>query len=97
MRAPDFEKDDVSRIIWRIALPAMAAEFVNLLYSMVDRIYIGHIPGEGSLALTGMGVCLPLIMLTTAFGSLFGANGASPLTAMALGARDRRKASNNRV
>lgn len=93
MKELDFAQDKVSSLIWKIALPSMAAEFVNLLYSMVDRIYIGHIPGNGSLALTGMGICLPLILITTAFGSLFGANGAAPLCAMALGEGNKPKSS----
>ena len=93
MKELDFAQDKVSSLIWKIALPSMAAEFVNLLYSMVDRIYIGHIPGNGSMALTGMGICLPLILITTAFGSLFGANGAAPLCAMALGEGNRAKSS----
>ena len=93
MKNMDFAHDKVSSLIWKIAIPSMAAEIVNLLYSMVDRIYIGHIPGNGSLALTGMGICLPLIMMTTAFGSLFGANGAAPLCAMALGEGNKTKSS----
>ena len=93
MKNMDFAHDKVSSLIWKIALPSMAAEIVSLLYSMVDRIYIGHIPGNGSLSLTGMGICLPLIMMTTAFGSLFGANGAAPLCAMALGEGNKAKSS----
>ena len=59
-------------LVFKMALPAVAAQFVNLLYSIVDRIYIGHIPGNGALALTGVGVCMPLIMIISAFAALVG-------------------------
>ena len=63
-------------LVFKMALPAVAAQFVNLLYSIVDRIYIGHIPGEGSLALTGVGVCMPIIMIVSAFAALVSSGGA---------------------
>lgn len=68
------------------------AEAVNLLYSMVDRIYIGHIPGAGSVALTGLGLCFPVISLISAFARLYGFNGGAPLCSMALGRGDREEA-----
>ena len=57
----------VGRLLISLAAPAIAAQLVNLLYNMVDRIYIGHIPGVGSLALTGLGVTLPVITLISAY------------------------------
>ena len=59
----------VGKLLLQMAVPTIAAQLINMLYNIVDRVYIGHIPGEGTLALTGMGVCLPVIMLVTAFAS----------------------------
>ena len=59
--------EPVGRLLWKLAVPTVIAQLVNMLYNIVDRIYIGHIPGDGSLALTGVGVCLPIIMITSAF------------------------------
>lgn len=84
----DFSKGSVSACIMRVSLPLIVAEIVNLLYSMVDRIYIGHIPEEGSLALTGLGLCFPIISLISAFARLYGLNGGAPLCAMARGRGD---------
>ena len=53
-------------------MPTVVAQLVNMLYNIVDRIYIGHMPGDGSLALTGVGVCMPLIMIISAFAALVG-------------------------
>ena len=58
--------EPVGRLLWKLAVPTVIAQLVNMLYNIVDRIYIGHIPGDGSLALTGVGVCLPIIMIITA-------------------------------
>lgn len=66
----------VGKLLFELALPAIAAQIVNLLYNMVDRIYIGHIPGTGALALTGLGVAFPIIILIAAFSALFGFGGA---------------------
>jgi len=74
----------VGKLLASLAMPAIAAQIVNLLYNMVDRIYIGHIPGVGSLALTGLGVTLPVITLVTAFASLVGFGGA-PRASIAMG------------
>ena len=62
------ETEKVPRLLAQLAIPAVVAQVINLLYNIVDRIYIGHIPGEGSLALTGVGVCMPIIMIVSAFG-----------------------------
>lgn len=77
----------VGKLLFDLALPAIIAQLVNLLYNLVDRIYIGHIPGEGDIALTGLGLCAPIIMIVTAFANLFGAGGA-PRAAIAMGKND---------
>lgn len=61
--------EPVGRLLLRLALPTVTAQLINMLYNIVDRIYIGHIPGEGALALTGVGVCMPLIMIVSAFAA----------------------------
>ena len=52
--------EPVGKLLFRLALPAIAAQLINVLYNIVDRVYLGHIPGVGGLALTGVGVCSPL-------------------------------------
>ncbi len=89
----DFSQGKVSALILKVSMPLIAAELVNLLYSMVDRIYIGHIPEEGALALTGIGLCFPVISLIGAFAKLFGPNGGAPLAAMAQGSGNDKEAS----
>lgn len=80
----DFTQGAVWRVIMRMALPLMLAQLVNVLYSVVDRMYIGHIPGVGSLALTGLGLTMPVVSIVTAFASLCGTGGA-PLCSIARG------------
>lgn len=80
--------EPVGRLLIGLALPAIAAQVINLLYNVVDRIYIGHIPGEGFLALTGVGVTFPVIMLVSAFAALVGFGGA-PRAAIAMGKQDK--------
>ena len=63
----DFSKGSVAGIILRLALPLIVAQFINVLYNIVDRIYIGRIPGASSAALTGVGVAFPVITAITAF------------------------------
>ena len=70
----------IKKLLWKLAIPSITAQIVNVLYNVVDRIYIGHIPEVGKLALTGVGVCMPLIMLISAFAMLAG-KGYSPLCA----------------
>lgn len=89
----DFSKGKVSSLILRVSFPLIVAELVNLLYNMVDRIYIGHLAENGSLALTGLGLCFPVISLVSAFAKLFGPNGGAPLCAMARGKEDYKEAS----
>lgn len=70
-------KEPIGKLLMRLALPTVAAQVINMLYNIVDRIYIGHIPEVGALALTGVGVCMPLIMIVSAFAALVG-NGGAP-------------------
>ena len=81
----------VGPLLFRLALPTITAQVVNLLYSIVDRIYIGRIPLEGKLALTGMGVTFPVITLISAFAALIGMGGA-PRASIALGAKEHDRA-----
>ena len=90
----DFSKGSVPAAVMKVALPMIIAEFVNLLYNMVDLIYIGHIPEEGIIALTGLGICFPIISLISAFARLFGFNGGAPLASMALGEKREEEARN---
>ena len=74
----------VGKLLVKLAIPTIVAQLVNLLYNLVDRIYIGHIPETGDLALTGLGLCFPIIMIITAFSNLIGAGGA-PRVAIYMG------------
>lgn len=82
----------LGRLMLSLALPTVLAQLINVLYNVVDRIYIGHMQGDGNLALTGVGVTLPIITLIAAFSAFAGAGGA-PLAAIELGKKDERKAS----
>ena len=66
----------IGELLFKLAIPTVVAQLINMLYNIVDRIYIGHIPGVGSLALTGVGVCMPLIMIVSAFAALISSGGA---------------------
>ena len=66
----------IGRLLFKLALPTITAQLINMLYNVVDRIYIGHMGDEGELALTGVGVCMPLILIISAFAALIGASGA---------------------
>lgn len=87
----DFSKGSVAGNILSLALPMTFAQLVNVLYSVVDRVYIGHIPHTSSEALTGIGLSLPIITIITAFANLFGMGGA-PLCSIARGAGNNQKA-----
>lgn len=89
----DFGSENIRKNILAMAAPMMAAQVLNLLYNIIDRIYIGKIPGEGTIALAGLGLCFPVITMVTAFSSLFGAGGA-PLCSIARGKHDMKKAQN---
>ena len=80
-------KEPIGKLLFRLALPTLAAQLINMLYNIVDRIYIGHIPGEGALALTGVGVCMPIILIVTAFAALVG-NGGAPRSSIYMGKGD---------
>ena len=68
--------EPLGKLLLRLALPTVTAQLINMLYNIVDRIYIGHIPDIGATALTGVGVCMPLIMIVSAFAALVGYGGA---------------------
>lgn len=84
-------KEPVGRLLLKLALPTVTAQLINMLYNIVDRIYIGHIPEIGEAALTGVGVCMPLIMIVTAF-SAFAAYGGAPRASIFMGRGDHESA-----
>lgn len=83
--------EKIGKLLLNLALPAITAQIINLLYNLVDRIYIGHIPEIGSTALTGVGVTFPIIMIVSAFSSLVGMGGA-PQASIMMGRKDHRGA-----
>ena len=87
----DMGSGSVKKLMLQLMIPAVVAQVVNLLYNIVDRIYIGHIAGIGAAALTGVGLFTPILMLLNAFAMLVGAGGA-PRTAIALGQGDKEQA-----
>lgn len=80
-------KEPVGKLLFKLAIPTVTAQLINMLYNIVDRIYIGHIPEVGALALTGVGVCMPLIMIVSAFAALVGFGGA-PRASISMGRGD---------
>ena len=84
-------KEPVGKLLWKLALPTVAAQIINMLYNIVDRIYIGHIPKVGTLALTGIGVCMPLILIVSAFAALV-SNGGAPRATIFMGQNKKEKA-----
>ncbi len=80
--------EPVKKLLFRLALPTVVAQLINMLYNVVDRIYIGHIEGNGNLALTGVGVCMPIIMIVSAFAALVSSGGA-PRASIFLGKGDK--------
>ena len=84
-------KEPIGKLLLKLAIPTVIAQIVNMLYNIVDRIYIGHIPEEGSLALTGVGVCMPIIMIVSAFAALVGTGGA-PRSSIFMGKGDKKSA-----
>lgn len=91
MKALDLADKKVFSTVLKLILPAMLAQFVSVLYSIVDRMYVGNIEGTGDIALTALGVCAPVATLLTSFGSLVGLGGA-PLFAMSMGEGNTEKA-----
>lgn len=83
--------EPIGKLLAKLAVPTVAAQIINMLYNIVDRIYIGHIPKEGALALTGVGVCMPLIMIVTAFAA-FVAYGGAPRATIFMGKGDNKTA-----
>lgn len=83
-RLPDLGKDPVGKLVVKLAVPAIAAQLINLLYNMVDRMYVGALPGEGTQALAALGVVFPITLIVTAFGYLVGLGGA-PVANMRMG------------
>lgn len=81
----------IGKLLLKLSIPTVIAQLINMLYNVVDRIYIGHIPGEGSLALTGVGVCMPIIMIVTAFAALISSGGA-PRASICMGKQDNKSA-----
>lgn len=88
----DFSQESVRGNILRLAGPMTLAQLINLLYNIIDRMYIGHLPEDATLALTGLGLTFPILMLVTAFSNLFGMGGA-PLFSIARGKHDDKHAS----
>ena len=87
----DLGRDPIGQLVWRVALPSMLAQFVSVLYSIVDRMYIGNIADIGEIALAGVGVCGPVVTMAGAVASLVGVGGA-PLMSMRLGEGESEKA-----
>ena len=81
----------IGRLLFKLAVPTVVAQLINMLYNIVDRIYIGHMPGDGSLALTGVGVCMPIIMIISAFTALI-ASGGAPKASIYMGKNDKESA-----
>ena len=79
--------EPVGKLLVKLAIPAVTAQLINMLYNIVDRIYIGHMPGDGNLALTGVGVCMPIIMIVSAFAALI-SNGGAPMASIAMGRKE---------
>ena len=90
-RKQDMGSGSIPRLMLSLAVPAVVAQLINMLYNIVDRIYIGHIPDAGASALTGVGLFLPILMMINAFAMLAGSGGA-PRAAIAMGKGDRENA-----
>ena len=89
------ETAPIGKLVFKLAIPTVMAQLVNLLYNIVDRIYVGRIPEIGSLSLAGLGVTFPIILLVSAFAMLAGMGGASR-AAVSMGEKDNDKAENTR-
>ena len=83
--------EPIGKLLFKLAVPTVTAQLINMLYNIVDRIFIGHMPGVGDLALTGVGVCLPIIMTVSAFAALAGSGGA-PRASIFMGRQDKESA-----
>lgn len=83
--------EPVGKLLFKLAVPTLTAQLINMLYNMVDKIFIGHMPGNGDLALAGLGICLPLILIVSAFSALV-ASGGAPRASIAMGRGERDEA-----
>lgn len=83
--------EPIGKLLFKLAVPTVVAQLINMLYNIVDRIYIGHMPGNGRLALTGVGVCMPIIMIISAFAALISSGGA-PRASIYMGKADKESA-----
>ncbi len=87
----EFDKTPIPRLVLRLGIPAMCAQFFNILYSIVDRAFVGHIGADGEIALAGIGICAPILTAITAFSSLIGIGGASVMS-ISIGQKDNKNA-----
>lgn len=85
------EKEPIGKLLFKLSIPTVIAQLINMLYNIVDRIFIGHMDGIGDVALTGVGVCLPIIMIVSAFAALISSGGA-PRASIAMGRKEKDKA-----
>lgn len=83
--------EPIGKLLFQLSIPTVVAQLINMLYNIVDRIYIGHMPGDGSLALTGVGVCMPIILIVSAFAALVSSGGA-PRASIHMGKQERGEA-----
>ncbi len=83
--------EPIKKLLFKLAMPTVIAQIINMLYNVVDRIYIGHMPNNGSLALTGVGVCMPIILIVSAFAALV-SSGGSPFASISMGEGDYKRA-----
>ena len=81
------ESQPIGKLFLKLAAPAILAQIINALYNIVDRMYIGHIKDIGAYALTGVGICFPILMIISAFAALVG-NGGAPIAAIKMGEKD---------
>lgn len=86
-----FQEGNIKKTIFQLALPLVASQIINVLYNIVDRIYVGNMPGVGKEALAGLGIAFPIIMIVSAFAALFGGGGA-PIASILLGERKKEEA-----
>ena len=89
----NLDTDRIRELVWKLAFPSMLAQFVSVLYSIVDRMYIGNIPEIGGQALAAVGVCGPVVTLITSFASWVGIGGA-PIMSIRLGQKNEKAAQN---
>ncbi|MEG0388826.1 MAG: MATE family efflux transporter, partial [Niameybacter sp.] len=85
-KTTDLGKDNVGGLLFKLALPAIIAQLVNVLYNIVDRMYIGRLPDSNAMA--GVGIAFPVIIIVSAFSALVGMGGA-PLVAIKLGEKNK--------